>query len=323
MFRLPVHSSRRIHWVALSISIVFVLSLTNAPHAASSTSSSSDTGVIVPLYTYPGGTWTSVVQAKVANPGVNIVAVINPDNGPGASQDPNYVSGIQALRTAGVTVLGYVHTSYAARPAAAVIADIDAYKNWYNVSGIFLDEMSNVAGNEGYYSSLNTYIKSLGYTLTVGNPGADTIPSYVGTVDVIVIYENQGVPSSSALAGWHASYDRSNFASISYGVASIDEAIIANVSSSAGYIYLTPGNLPNPYDSLPAYFGALVAALGDTSSSNSQSQTTTTSSSTTSTTSSTSVGSTSTQIKYGPVGSPSYLDREMSIGLRGWVCYPE
>jgi hypothetical protein len=275
--RLPAHS-RRVHWAAFAIAIIFVLSAANTPHVASALSSSPATGVIIPLYTYPGSTWTAVIQAKVANPGVSIVAVINPDNGPGASQDPNYVSGIQALRSAGVIVLGYVHTSYAARPAASVIADINSYKSWYNVSGIFLDEMSNVAGNEGYYSSLNTYIKSLGYTMTVGNPGADTIPGYIGTVNVIVVYENLGLPSPSAISGWHASYAKSNFASISYGVGSVNQTYIDSISSSIGYVYLTSGTLPNPYGALPSYFGSLVSALGAQSASNTQSQTTPTSS---------------------------------------------
>lgn len=276
--RLPVHSVRQLHWAAFAVAIIFALSAANTPHAVSALSSSPATGIIIPLYTYPGSTWTAVIQAKAANPGVSIVAVINPDNGPGASQDPNYVSGIQALRSAGVIVLGYVHTSYAARPAASVIADINSYKGWYNVSGIFLDEMSNVAGNEGYYSSLNAYIKSIGYTMTVGNPGADTIPGYIGTVDVIVVYENLGLPSPSAVSGWHASYAKSNFASISYGVGSVNQTYIDSISNSMGYVYLTSGSLPNPYGALPSYFGSLVAALGVQSVSNTHSQTTTTSS---------------------------------------------
>jgi hypothetical protein len=288
---LLVHSKRRVHWTVLITATIFALSLAQSVHATSSLPSSTTTGVIIPLYTYPGSTWAVVIQAKEANPGVNIVAVINPDNGPGASKDQNYVNGIQALRSAGVTVLGYVHTSYASRPAASVIADINSYKSWYNVSGIFLDEMSNVAGNEGYYSSLNTYIKSLGYTMTVGNPGADTIPGYIGTVDVIVIYENAGLPSPSSVTGWHSSYAKSNFASISYGVDAVNQTYITSISNSVGYIYLTSGDLPNPYGALPSYLGGLVAALGVQPASNIQSQTTTTTATTSSSTNTSSTAS--------------------------------
>ena len=71
----------------------------------------------------------------------------------------------------------------------------------YNNTLIFLDEMSNVAGQEGYYSYLNGDAKSLGLTLTVGNAGTETLPSYIGTVDTIIINENSGLPSISSLEG--------------------------------------------------------------------------------------------------------------------------
>ena len=35
----------------------------------------------------------------------------------------------------------------------------------------------------------------LGMTFTMGNPGADTRSSFMGTVDNMIIYENQGLPS--------------------------------------------------------------------------------------------------------------------------------
>ena len=33
--------------------------------------------------------------------------------------------------------------------------------------------------------------------MTMGNPGADSVPSYVGTVDLMFIYENAGFPSEA------------------------------------------------------------------------------------------------------------------------------
>ena len=75
-------------------------------------SAASQTGVMVALYTYPDSTWTTVAQAKAAHPSVPVVAIINPNNGPGSSRDANYVSGIQELHAAGVVVLGYDATGY-------------------------------------------------------------------------------------------------------------------------------------------------------------------------------------------------------------------
>ncbi|SMH71421.1 putative spherulin 4 [Candidatus Nitrosotalea okcheonensis] len=220
------------------------------------------TGVMVPLYSYPGSYWTQVIQAKNAHPSVPIVAIINPNSGPGSSSDPNYVSGIQQLQAAGVKVLGYVYTSYGARSASTVESDINSYNNWYHVNGIFFDEMANTAGLETYYSSLSGYTKSLGMTMTVGNPGTDTLSSYIGTMDVLDIYENPGMPALTDLTGWHTSYPKSNFGLIAFGVGSLPiQSTITTDSTYVGYVYITDDVLPNPYDTVPSYLSTEVGML--------------------------------------------------------------
>jgi hypothetical protein len=208
--------------------------------------------------------------------------------------DPNYVSGILSLQAAGVEVIGYVPTGYGSRSVSAVESMVNDYKSWYPVTGIFFDEMSNVAGLENYYSTLNAYAKSLGFAYTVGNPGADTIPSYVGTVDTIVIYENQGLPSLSTLEGWHSDYSKGNFAMMAYGVQSINQSYPSTASPHVGYIYITNAELPNPYDALPPYLAVVASALAtiDNSSTTTSSTTSTTTSTTTTTTTSTTSNST-------------------------------
>jgi hypothetical protein len=77
---------------------------------------------MIPLYTHPtDGTWAAVIRAKKAYPDVPFVAIINPDSGPGTSQDQNYESGIKDLQAAGVVVLGYVTTGYATSSYSALI----------------------------------------------------------------------------------------------------------------------------------------------------------------------------------------------------------
>ena len=227
-------------------------------HPAFATSS---TGIIVPLYSYPGSYWNQVIQAKNAHPSVPIVAIVNPNSGPGSSVDSTYVSSIKQLQSAGITVLGYVYTSYGSRSTSAAEADITSYHNWYNVNGIFFDEMSNVSGYESYYSTLTQYVKSHGMTMTVGNPGTDTLSSYVGTVDNLVIYESPGLPTISNLAGWHTSYAKSNFSMIAFGVGLPTQSYVTSTTSDVSYIYATDDNLPNPYDTIPSYFGSLMAEL--------------------------------------------------------------
>ncbi|HEV2192907.1 MAG TPA: spherulation-specific family 4 protein, partial [Nitrosopumilaceae archaeon] len=229
--------------------------LSHQAHAASST------GVMIALYTYPGSTWDAIAQAKSAHPSVPIVAIINCCNGPGTSQDSNYVTGIQKLHSAGVIVIGYVDTLYGARNTSIVKSEINAWKSFYNIDGIFFDEMANTSGLETYYSNLSQYAKSLGYTMTVGNPGTDTLPSYIGTVDDMMIYESPGLPAWSTLQGWHTSYNKSNFSMIAFGISSLNQSFITSASNYVGYIYITDNNLPNPYNTVPSYFGNEVAML--------------------------------------------------------------
>jgi len=203
-----------------------------------------------------------MVTAKQAHPAVPVVAIVNASNGPGASLDPSYLTGINKLASAGVLVIGYVYTSYAARAQAAVKSDIDAWKAWYPaVGGIFFDEQSTTVGQESYYAALSSYAKGKGLTYTVGNPGTDTVASYVGTVDTILTYESAGLPTIASLQGWHAQHSKDNFGVIPYAVPALDATFVASAKQHVGYIYLTSDTLPNPWDSLPAYFGALVAEL--------------------------------------------------------------
>jgi hypothetical protein len=221
------------------------------------------TGTIIPLYTAPTDpSWAAVAAAKAAHPAVPVLAVVNPANGPGAAASADYTAGIARLTAAGVKVIGYVHTSWGARPAAELQAEMGQWQSWYpGVSGIFFDEMANAAGQESYYASLTSYAKGRGLGFTIGNPGADSSPSYVGTEDVLLIYENSGVPSLAALGGWHASYNRSNFGVIPYAVGSLDASFVQGAKPYVGYIYLQSDNLPNPWDSVPPYLSELVASL--------------------------------------------------------------
>ena len=173
------------------------------------------------------------------------------------------MTGIAKLTGAGVKVIGYVHTSYGQRAAADVQADIDRWRNLFPaVTGIFFDEMANTPGLEGYYKGLSGYAKGHGFDFTIGNPGADGSASYVGTVDTILVYENRGLPAVATLGGWHAGYDRHNFGVIPYGVPSLDAAFVKAASASCGYVYVDNDDLPNPWDTVPPYLDALLAALG-------------------------------------------------------------
>jgi Spherulation-specific family 4 len=220
-------------------------------------------GTIVPLYTDPSdASWSALATAATMHPTVQVIAIANPDSGPGAQKQAGYTNGIAKLKAAHVLVIGYVATGYAMKPAAQVRADIDTWASFYpGVGGIFFDEMSSTAGDEAFYSALKAYAGAHGFPVTVGNPGTDTLASFVGTVDTLLIYESDGVPPVASLGGWHDQFPRSNFGVIPYAVPSLDTAFVMAARQHVGFVYLTDDDLPNPWDSLASYFDPLLAAL--------------------------------------------------------------
>jgi hypothetical protein len=76
----------------------------------------------------------------------------------------------------------------------------------------------------------------------------------------MLIYESNGVPSVSQMAGWHAKYPKSNFGVIPYATP-MNASFVATARQYVGFIYLQNDNLPNPWDSLPSYFPDLLTAL--------------------------------------------------------------
>jgi hypothetical protein len=229
--------------------------------------------VLVPAYIYPtpGGAWDQMAAAASK---VSITAILNPDSGPGSGVDPNYVAAVNKLQAAGGRVIGYVHTSYddGSISLATVEPQINDYRAWYHVNGIFVDEMTADANTQHvqYYEAIDQYAHQLqsGWTV-VGNPGTTTTQDYarLPVADVIVNYENNTGYSSFTPPTWKANYPASRFANIVYGVSTV-AAMQTDVSLAAhrdtGWLYVTDGNGTNPYGALPSYWNQFLTAIENT-----------------------------------------------------------
>ncbi len=258
------HSSGKMYWImTAAITVIIAVSFISSPPVSDATSSSSTVpgGLMVPLYSYPGATWRNLILAKQSNPTVPVVAVINPNNGPGGSKDPNFVKGIKNLQAAGITVLGYVDTNYARVSENSVKSQVSRYKTWYGVNGIFFDCMWNQKGDEIYYSTVSNYAHSLGLKMTVGNPGTSIAASYIGTVNILVIYESSGYPSVSYLAHTTSGHSKSNFAFIAYSVGKPSSTYVTSTLKYVSWMYITNAGGSNPYNSLPSYLSTLMHEL--------------------------------------------------------------
>jgi len=219
-------------------------------------------GLLVPAYFYPPTYWDGLnfVAARVP-----LVVIMNPGSGPGTSQDANYVATVNSLRAAGGKVIGYVYSSYAARDANAIRADIDQFFNFYAIDGIFVDEMANDTSTNhyNYYAGLYQYIRTKGTNLLVfGNPGTTTQEEYLSrpTMDGLMTFENDATNYPSYVPdGWVTNHLARQFCHIVYAVtnaAAMTNVVNLAASRNAGWLFVTDenNNTGNPYDRLPAYW---------------------------------------------------------------------
>jgi hypothetical protein len=230
-----------------------------------------DIDIVVPAYFYPsaGSPWNAMTASA---DDVRITAIMNPGSGPGNFKDSNYVAAVNSFRAAGGRVIAYVDTSYTAVPIATVKANIDKYNTWYEIDGIFFDQMSNTGpiSRLNYYKEIYDYVKGIDADWEVmGNPGTNTLEQYLTmpTADRLMTSENFG----SEYAGYQSSpwvfeHPRSAFVHLIHtepsGEVMLTDVALA-VERNVGGIYVTNDPLnPNPWDTLPSYWTSLVAAVG-------------------------------------------------------------
>jgi len=261
---------------------------TAQPQAGSVVARTAPMGVLVPLYGYPlvysgsGATRTTVTNpawAEVAAQAAAVptVAIINPSNGPVACSTPPaptlsaFTQGIAALHAAGVTVLGYVHTSYGQRDPALVQQDVQTYAQCYGVDGVFFDEVSTHADTASYYANAAAAVRqdiqpSSGKPALVAiNPGAYPDSAIAAVADITVIHESadaQVLPIPVSLS----SISPQKFAYLALRLSDLPQVQTATLSSlyqqGIGYVYLTDqGSGTDPWATLSTQYAAMVQTL--------------------------------------------------------------
>jgi hypothetical protein len=227
--------------------------------------------VLVPAYFYPfpGSPWDRLTLASERHPGL-IWAIGNPASGPGASPDPTYVTTFQNFQSRHGRLLGYVTSSYGTKPLAALGPEIDLWFQWYGVDGVFVDEMDNTPGaHEAYYNALyDSVLAAHPGALVVSNPGTSTSLDYLDgafgrCTDVVCVFENSTPFASWSADPWMLARPRREFYALPYATsaaewtARVDHAFQQRI----GWFYTTDDVLPNPWDTLPSYFEAMVAYI--------------------------------------------------------------
>ncbi len=216
----------------------------------------------IPAYFYPGSLWT---QATASAPTVDIM-IMNPNSGPDTYINSDYVAEVQAAQARGVTILGYVHTTYGARDSQVVMAEINAYFQWYGVDGIFLDEVASAPNLISYYKPFYDSVHSLGKMVML-NPGVYPDEGYMAVGDIVVVFESDfNNYRNAAPPSWIYNYPPNRFYHIVYETATatdMQQAVLWSRQWNAGYLFVTDDVLDNPFDTLPTYWSSEISLLGD------------------------------------------------------------
>lgn len=221
--------SKRIMAAAIVAATLFTAALAPAGQAFAD----DNNGLIVPMYGWDAG-WSRIIDAKEENKGTEIIVVINPSGGPGGGKDSHWTDVADDLQDENIKVVGYISTSYAGRSEGDVKDEIDRYYDWYDLDGVFLDEVS--PSDRDYYEELGDYAESPdGYQKVILNPGAPVPESYEDIADVIVVYENYGMPSSVESNGIR----ESKLGALPHGQEP-SKGEFKELTDSVGYLYVSP-----------------------------------------------------------------------------------
>jgi hypothetical protein len=249
---------------------LLALSLAGAESAATSqTAPGTTVRLLVPAYFYPAGdgllAWKRMIDAASRAP---VVAVVNPDSGPGKRADDNYTALFPLAKGTKITLVGYVTLSYAKRPISAVKADVDSWLHFYpEIRGIFFDEQPSGADGVAFATECFAYARSkIEEALLVTNPGTRCAPAYVSAKDspVVCLFEHEQGFDKYELPDWADRFSADRFAVLLYGVTTADamrQSLRAAIRKRTGYVYITDARGPMPWNRLPLYWDEEIAAL--------------------------------------------------------------
>ena len=243
---------------------------TSSPAASQSSPASSGSGsgsgggaptasgcqsTFVPAYFYASNIWDQAINTR---PDPTVI-LLNVDNGVGTSPLSHFQSLVKQAQAAGITVLGYSSTEYGARSISSVESEINDYKSWYGVNGIFLDLTQGTSGEFSYYQTLANYVRSkISGGIVWLNPGSYPEPNFMSIANVVMVFEGSySAYLSDQVPSWISQYSPSQFANVVHDTPQSDLASAINLSRKrrAGHLFVTDLSASgNPYGALPSYW---------------------------------------------------------------------
>jgi len=211
----------------------------------------------------PSAAWDRLIAGA---PSIGMI-VFNPESGPGSGTDQAYTQVIAQGQAAGIRMLGYVATSYGARPEADIIADINRYYDYYTPSGIYFAEGpmdSDCTAMEAMYHRISDAVKARDPRAYLAI-GTRYCPTYIVFFDLMVQfarnwneYQTDYMPPP-----WMPANSPERFCHFVHSVPASDAsaALSRALSNGAGWVFVTDQTDPNPWSVLPAYFDQELATM--------------------------------------------------------------
>jgi Spherulation-specific family 4 len=222
--------------------------------------------LLVPAYFYPAGDGRAAWNRLIASAGkVPIVAIVDPDNGPGKTADPNYQSVFKSIAPSKLTPIGYVTLSYGKRTAATVKADVDQWRKLYpGVRGIFFDEQPSDAAHSPFARECYAYARAqIRDGVFFSNPGVPCAPEYFADADgpTFCLFEHHEGFDAYQPPPIVDRVGPKRVAVLLYSVKPADATrrFRQALQKQAGTVYVTDATGVNPWDRLPSYWEAEVS----------------------------------------------------------------
>ena len=204
----------------------------------------------------PSPEWQRLIAGA---PAVGMI-VFNPESGPGTAADPAYTQVIAQAQAAGIVMVGYVATSYGARPEADVIADINRYYDFYTLSGIYFAEGpmdSDCTAMEAMYHRMSDAVRARDAQAYLA-VGTRFCPTYITFFDMMVQFARNWneYQTDYAPPSWMPANSPQRFVHFVHSVPPGDAsaALSRAVANGAGWVFITDQSDPNPWSVLPSYF---------------------------------------------------------------------
>jgi hypothetical protein len=191
------------------------------------------------------------------------VVVVNPASGPAAGMSAEYGSAVRTVRRRGALVYGYIDLAYGANGNWRVLRAAAAYRRQLGLDGVFLDQAPHDRAGLAPFRRLSWALRGLGLRTAI-NPGRalddDAVTRWF---DEVVVFEGHWSDYRRLPVDFQSAADARRWHLV-YGVreAHTSEAVARAQRHGAGVLYVTDGDMPNPWLRLPAAWTSLIGLAG-------------------------------------------------------------